>query len=240
MGQDIEVLEKLPGPHQHLYISTAEYQLFQMASTSRNAFPFLSLPAEIRIIIYRMCLTLPQQLVVFCKSRRNLNRSTEARHLLLVCRQVQEEAWPYWYQYNHFRFTGIQPMYDFLTNIGLDRRQRLRRITVTYAKNDLVRKYGTTFYWPAWRLLRSCDNLQYFCLDLLDTTMKILKREDALSWNSLLELRGLDEVFVQETTWIPGYPVLAMYRGYRIRTDRLARTHRLARQLMRAWLRPRA
>lgn len=244
VDQDNEALKNLPGPCQFLSIPTLEYQSCWMISTSRNAFPFLSLPDEIRIIIYRMCLTLPQQLFLFCKPRRNLNRGTEARHLLQVCRQVREEAWPYWYQYNHFRFYGIQPMYDSLTNMGLDWPQRLRRITVTYAKQDLLREYGNTFYWPAWRLLRSCESLQYFCLELLDMIMEIMKREDALSWNSLLEIIGLHEVYVQETSRIPGHTFSAMYRRYQARMDWLARTHRLARtarlagRLMRAWLRP--
>lgn len=202
-----------------------------MVSISRNVFPFLSLPGEIRTITYRKFLTLLRQPVnIIRKPLGYPHRNIKARDILRVCHQIRDEAWFYFYQLNHFHFDGIYEMYCFLTNINFEGRQQIRQITVTYGREDLYGQLENGYYRSAWRSLQSCDGLQYFRLKIFNKLPDFIMNHDFVSWYCLLELRGLRKVSVQGcrrcvNSSMPSY-------AYH-ETD-----HPLADQLRRAWLRP--
>ena len=204
-----------------------------MASTSRNVFPFLSLPSQIRNRIYPMCLSLPHQPVnIVRQPLGNHHRNRKARDILQVCRQIRDEAWFYYYQLNHFHFDTVYEMYCFLSNIDLERRQKIRRITFTYGNLDLDRQFGNKYYRSAWRLLRSCDRLQFFCLRITDNKLDYIRDHDLVSWHYLLDLKGLCEVSVQGSRQHVISSKLIHHTYYE--SD-----HPLADQLRLAWWRPR-
>jgi hypothetical protein len=108
---------------------------FDAPPPSRKTLPFLRLPAELRIMVYKDCLVVPRPIdlwpILPHDAPKGFSRLTVIREdvshinasLLRVCRQINEETIPILYGCNRFRFSdrgGWTIMDGFFRHIGLN------------------------------------------------------------------------------------------------------------------------
>ncbi|KAI5201348.1 hypothetical protein E4T39_05222 [Aureobasidium subglaciale] len=136
------------------YITTRAHPNTKIASIiiNRSACPFLDIPVEVRLKIYRLVLKVAGfRLVVGQKWLNAYDEKipiwdfqtqtpltmpplSELLSLLSVNKQIYEEAMPEFYHENHFQFSNMVLMKDFLTNMGAERRRHMRNVSVGYYK----------------------------------------------------------------------------------------------------------
>lgn len=151
--------------------------------------PFLSLPGEIRLEIYRNILVSepPEVRFVFDTPGIQLLPAEQfPLNVLETCRQVFEESFHIYYNANTFIFNCVNDLHDFLKRIGPRRRREICSLAA-----DLSQLVGRRAKAVA-KLLKQCVNLKYLyiiCLPAWPFTR--------LSQPSLIQLgtlRGLKEV----------------------------------------------
>ena len=135
------------------------------------------LPPEIRYRIYRLLLISPTQIT---------NRRCPIDFkILLVCRQIYQEAWYLPYRYNEF-YLGAENILGFLSLLLPRQRQEIRRLHLN--RWPIFRAHNI------WHILRACKSLSYFKIDvdLGASFMPGLPGED-----SAFRLNGLSEVSIE-------------------------------------------
>ncbi|MCJ1374643.1 hypothetical protein MMC20_005875 [Loxospora ochrophaea] len=135
-------------------------------SSDGRSFPFLSLPPEIRNMVYELVFVSPEYIgsrgnhkpnsKIFYEDVRKWRNTAFAR----VCRQVYTESNNIFFAKNGFEFFYLPPLLSFLGKIGPERRLLLTKISYSH-------KDGSPFL--ALRYLRSCKNLRE-----LDISVRVL------------------------------------------------------------------
>ena len=187
----------------------------------RDYFPFMELPGEIRNMIYRTILVQPG--IVFISgdeygpgyredvvSRhlpvrmrgapdRIMNHShlfinlPTVRTLLGTSKQIYDEAAWFYYGCNHFHFSNLPILYNFLQATRPDFRRHITRMSLQYSGQFVVK---------AVKLLPGCVSLSRLRLVLNEHTMghRLMKTSarlrDMTGLKDLLQLRGLRVVVV--------------------------------------------
>lgn len=193
-------------------IPGAERMIFTAFNIDPVPFPFMRLPAELRDLVYRYVLefsTSDAPLIVGKNGMLAMSREPEshygafsfppARHLLAllsVSKQVNSEALPVFYFYNHFRFimgSNLRLLAQFLRCIGHIRREHLGHISISYTLDSTQNTGAMT----AFQLLAQCKRLRTFELTvdvepgIESETIKIPGLE------SMGRLRGLKQVVLE-------------------------------------------
>ena len=197
-------------------------------------FPFFRLPAELRSVIYDMVfqypiggLLVPYGGGVFETMTQSLTEpfSTAAWHgrkwwshhgyytqsfsnvlqLLLVNKQIHEEAFPCFFRLNLFYFATCRAAYDFLNGLVPYRRQHISRIAIHYSRRDT--EYGPRVF----DYLASLPNLQKLYVNIDEDKWNrpfIGKQIDILKIPGLEKLR---KVGVEEVIFTGNSPKIAAY-----------------------------
>ncbi|KAI5273058.1 hypothetical protein E4T47_03736 [Aureobasidium subglaciale] len=136
------------------YVSTSTRRGTKMTSIriNRKRCPFLEIPVEIRLKIYRLVLKVAgfrlvvgqhgliahdENIAVWeCHTQMPLTMLplSEFLTLLSVNKRVYGESMPEFYHENHFEFSNMVVMKEFLTNMGAERRCHMRNVSVGYYK----------------------------------------------------------------------------------------------------------
>ncbi|KAK4696619.1 hypothetical protein P7C71_g1335, partial [Lecanoromycetidae sp. Uapishka_2] len=189
-------------------------------------FPFLKLPQEVRLMVYKEYLILPGTISIvgsgwagarsIIKLRREcaLHAPSHQSHVAMdrsvlslwsTSRTLYKESMSLFFRHNDFRFANLTQLHRFLTRISVNARRAIASIWVGY--------FGTT---PAktFKLLKECVGLRRLTIELQQSSigtipwvaksmgyqlMKIYGLAD------LLKIRGLQEVEVElgQPTLIP-------------------------------------
>ncbi|KAF2101016.1 hypothetical protein NA57DRAFT_74609 [Rhizodiscina lignyota] len=153
------------------------------APATREHFPFLSLPAELRNMIYDLAFPVPEDvsLEYMTHLRRRCARASNFAPghtgLLRVNRQIFAEAAPLLYRAN-FVFDDMKAMFQFLVNIGPCKSQFIQRIII----QDL-RSTSDLNCHAAFTLLRGLPNLRDLVLSYpyISTESSLYRSPSALA-----------------------------------------------------------
>lgn len=149
-----------------------------MAHETRKHLPF---PPEIRDRIYRFVLSEHEKVPATTLQWGNTYPpGAGLLAILLVSKQTYLEAFHIFYRETCIMIGNTSQLYSFLKNIGYARRQNLTALEFAYIGNDPK---------PAFRLLKTCQNLRSLTIDLL-----VNDREPPVAWQALREVRGLESV----------------------------------------------
>ncbi|KAI4161826.1 MAG: hypothetical protein LQ342_004517 [Letrouitia transgressa] len=154
----------------------------------KGPFAFMSLPVEIRRMVYKEILVMPDEI---CDGSWVPNRwhdpktQPRVRQFLLTSKTIYFESMPVYFGLNTFHFHMMSSMEDFLKHTAVDHRRRIRRVSFAL--------YG---YAPArsLKLLRECVSLQYLHVraGILSTHWgKNNMLMGAYGVNDLLKIRGI-------------------------------------------------
>ena len=98
---------------------------------SNQPFPIARLPPELRLLIFKHHLILPQDEVRVMPRRIDMN-AVSATTILEASSSIYHEAMSLYYAHNTFSFDSCAPLVAFLQSIGPVRRQQLRSLKVQY------------------------------------------------------------------------------------------------------------
>lgn len=208
--------------HQEFKVKV-EHQVIKMdkVTTAPNApFPFMRLPPEIRIMIYKELLVMPGTINIkwkffFEEKILRIEESVRskdgmgldvcidgksARQLLWASKTIYQEASTFYFGSNHFHFGSLNMLTKCLEHIKPDFRRLLRRITVRYMG-----------YAPAkaMKALATCISLSELTLEICMSTGILERGYQGLmklnGLNDLLKIRGLEKVTL-DTEDIDSHP----------------------------------
>lgn len=199
----------------------------QEGASTTQKFPFMRLPAELRIKVYSMVLGLPQAGVCVRMNNENdseteyglagmevstLSRSFEdlstdinwskyasgrymtynsgrpagMLQLLLVNKEIHEEAVPIFYSINHFACRTIEHLHQFLEGLHPNRRQHLGHISFTWSPND------SSAAAKAFKILVGIKYLQRLDVFMSEAEWKaVQKRNGEKPFDDILKVPGL-------------------------------------------------
>lgn len=136
-----------------------EDDLFNSISPPRGP-SFLSLPPEIRNMIYDLVFVSPAYVGTNGTSNKSFfNDAVKWRNLdfAISCRQVYAESGTIFYSRNGFEFYYIRPFKAFMESIGIEGRRLITKLNFNFLK-------GSPFC--ALRYIRSCTNIQQLNISL--------------------------------------------------------------------------
>lgn len=186
----------------------------QMATTPKEPFPFMRLPPELRNMVYKELLVQPGMICIQfrgCPPGESVQRADgrgsdhcidvkALRQLLWTSKTIYQEAAPFYFGSNHFRFQCLGTLTKCLQRLRPDSRRLLRRITVSFSNSTPAR---------AMKLLGTCVSLSELTLEMcLGTAWSSRRKQDGRmqfnGLNDLLKIRGLDK-FTVDTTHMEPY-----------------------------------
>ncbi|KAI4169669.1 MAG: hypothetical protein LQ346_008945 [Caloplaca aetnensis] len=138
-------------------------------------FPFMKLPAELRIMVYKYHFNDHTYRMGQCSchnkkecAERHTGRHLTYRHtrgvrpdLLRVSKAMYHEVMPLFFSNRLFSFEKIEDLGGFLAQIGPYNRQYITRIEFEYEKNGATNIFDIH---EAFRLLGECPNLSQLCI----------------------------------------------------------------------------
>ncbi|KAI4116884.1 MAG: hypothetical protein LQ345_002770 [Seirophora villosa] len=182
-----------------------------------SPFPFMKLPPELRIMIYKYHFFQPfdHRANAQCWDKQEcepggagcpvacINNGEPLHNVFMTCKTVYHEAMPLYFSKRDFHFEKLEHLGRFLANIGPYHRQHLTSIIFDYEK------IGTTPIFhihEAFRLLGDCPNLRKLVIKI--ASHHIARKATLPALATLAKIRGLEKVDVR---WFDAYWVSYIY-----------------------------
>ncbi|KAI9761631.1 MAG: hypothetical protein M1835_008143 [Candelina submexicana] len=189
---------------------------------SKQPFPFLKLPPELRNRVYEYAFLTERAIHIFEYVRPTSDTKTleggfkaltlkRNGGLLRTNRQINYEALPIRYC-NSFSFTFPCYLLRFLQRIGPFARAKIRGVQVGWHSTDSAAE--------AFNLLGTCESLERLIVDinvywLMESGQtQLTKLRDTVGMNELRQIRGIKELTIQDT-WCLKFHELGCQRCFR-------------------------
>lgn len=177
----------------------------ETAEKTIKSFPFMKLPSELRIMVYKQLLIWQERKLVF--SLRSLPRWAKA--LVLVSKQIRQEAIAIIFGRISIDAFGFQMLADFLYRIGPDCCNAIKEVTIRYWPREDDNK--------AFKLLAKCASLRKLNINiegsrLFDITPNPFGKRSGVQ--DLLKIRGIEmlNVAIKHCGWCIQYDPKDMAR----------------------------
>ncbi|KAI4131994.1 MAG: hypothetical protein LQ338_000978 [Usnochroma carphineum] len=188
---------------------------------SRTPFPFMKLPPELRIMVYKLHFSQTSYRLTNCncwsKDRCRAERSSRhficgatnsvpfkanivRPHLLMASKTIYHEVMPTFFSSREFCFDSVEILGAFLTQIGPYHRQYLSTVQFTYEKSGATAMFEIH---EAFRLLGSCPNLRD--LSIAIASHHFCRRKISMpGFSTLLKIRGIETLDVDflDAYWV--------------------------------------
>ncbi|KAI4186559.1 MAG: hypothetical protein L6R41_003407 [Letrouitia leprolyta] len=181
---------------------SAETVVTEDSPRTPSTFPFLKLPPELRMMVYKFHYFQKPSHDNFCYqpsicgrgqppcSSGYVNNRIPLQKLWVASKLVYHEAMPLFFQTRNFKLGNIEPLGAFLVTIGPYHRQYITSISFRYEKD---RDTGAFEVQQAFRLLGECPNLTQLTLSF---NGNILERHNPAlpGMLHLLKIRGVEKL----------------------------------------------
>lgn len=176
-------------------------------------FPFMQLPLEIRIMVYKEFLVMPSPIFfgLGLKTQailRSRNPDTSIKEngipqtlvcqLFLTSRSIYQEAMPLYFSLNRFHFSNLHVLLVVLSSLKPNCRRQIARISFAYQGPSPAK---------AFKVLSTCVGLRDLIIRLTGFTPNLIRLEDELprrlmkmgGISQLLKIRGIKKLGVSFT-----------------------------------------